>query len=216
MRRTHRHTSAAPLPEILRSVPSLASATKITSGIAPGNLVGCTSSSSRACSSANDSGQSAALNRDKSSRSVCCASLTCGVLISPCATTNAFLHSGLGCAAMASRNTARLFLSVSGRDAVFCGIQYRGVADRVGHALPERCPRGHRPGRGIRLRFDYGVRFAWVGLKFVDYSGLGCAAWASLKAARFVLSTMAVPVSTHAGNGDAGALRQSLNSCTAL
>jgi hypothetical protein len=121
------------------SVPPLASATKITSGIAPGNLAECTGSSSRACSSANDSGQSVALNRDNSSGSVCCASLTCGVLLSPCATTNALLHSGLGCAAMASRNTARLFLS-----------------------------------------------------------------------------TTAVPVSTQLGNGGAGAVRQSLNSLTAL
>src|SRR5712675_1954821 len=48
------------------------------------------------------------------------------------------------------------------------------------------------------------------------YSGFGCAASASRNVARFALSMMAVPVSTQAGIGGAGALCQSLNSCTAL
>ena len=48
------------------------------------------------------------------------------------------------------------------------------------------------------------------------YSGFGCAASASRKAVALLLSTTAVPVSTNVGMGGAGAVRQSLKSCTAL
>ena len=49
-----------------------------------------------------------------------------------------------------------------------------------------------------------------------NYRGFGCAASASRNAFTLFLSTMAVPVSTKVGIGGAGAVRQSLKSCTAL
>jgi hypothetical protein len=47
-------------------------------------------------------------------------------------------------------------------------------------------------------------------------SGFGWAASASRKTLALLLSTTTVPVSTQAGMAGAGAVRQSLNSCTAL
>ena len=48
------------------------------------------------------------------------------------------------------------------------------------------------------------------------YCGLGSAAMASRNVARLLLSTTALPVSTQLGEGGGGAVRQSLNSFTAL
>jgi hypothetical protein len=48
------------------------------------------------------------------------------------------------------------------------------------------------------------------------YSGFGCAASASRNTLTLRLSTTMVPVSTHVGIAGAGAVLQSLNSCTAL
>ena len=48
------------------------------------------------------------------------------------------------------------------------------------------------------------------------YSGFGCAAIVSRNVFTLLLSMIAVPVSTKVGIGAVGAVRQSLNSCTAL
>lgn len=48
------------------------------------------------------------------------------------------------------------------------------------------------------------------------YSGFGCAASASRNTFTLPLSSTTVPVSTQVGIGADGAVRQSLNSCTAL
>jgi hypothetical protein len=65
------------------NVPSLACATRTTSGIVPGNLPPRINSSSCACSSAEDSGHSTARNRANSSTSDGCAGLTRVSLIPP-------------------------------------------------------------------------------------------------------------------------------------
>src|SRR5262245_60502726 len=48
------------------------------------------------------------------------------------------------------------------------------------------------------------------------YRGFGCAASASRNTFTLLLSTTTVPVSTQVGMAGVGAVRQSLNSCTAL
>src|SRR6266851_1518763 len=62
------------------------------------------------------------------------------------------------------RAGGRLFLSVAGGGAVFCGAQYRGVAHRAGHAFPQRRACRRRAGNSAGVRLDYGIRFAWFGL----------------------------------------------------
>src|ERR1700681_3216751 len=95
---------------------------------------------------------------------------------------------------------------------LYLGTVGIGLLDHRSESRSEPSTGGRRSPLLLR---DLPVLKSFSNAGFAHY-GFGIADNASRNAARLLLSTTAVPVSTQVGNGAVGAVRQSLNSFTAL
>src|SRR5215467_3634035 len=91
----------------------------------------------------------------------------------------------------------------------------RGYLSLGPFSIAVKPPKYPERGRGFTVKSLPSFLFLPAGAGRL-HSGFGWAASASRNTLALLLSTTTVPVSTQAGMAGAGAVRQSLNSCTAL